>query len=76
MLHVCSIFVCIVIKIQWLPLILNGKSTGKALVCLYEQISFICYLFDLGFVLKFCYLNYTKKCSAFCLSKNKRPFHL
>ncbi len=55
MLHVCSIFVWIMIKMQWLPLILNGKSTDKALFCLYEEISFICvtYLFDLGLVLKF-----------------------
>ncbi len=55
MLHVCSIFVWIVIKIQWLPLILNGKSTDKALFCLYEEIHFICvtYVFDLGLVLKF-----------------------
>ncbi len=55
MFHVCSIFVWIVIKMQWLPLILNGKSTDKALVCLYEEISFICvtYLFDLELVLKF-----------------------
>ncbi len=39
---------------QWLPLILNRKSTDKALFCLYEEIYFICvtYLFDLGFVLK------------------------
>ena len=55
MLHVCSIFVWIMIKMQWLPLILNGKSTDKALFCLYEEIYFICvtYLFDLGLVLKF-----------------------
>ncbi len=35
--------------------VFNGKSTDKALVCLYEEIYFIgvtC-LFDLGFVLKF-----------------------
>ncbi len=40
---------------QWLLLILNGKSTDKALFCLYEEIYFICvtYLFDLGLVLKF-----------------------
>ncbi len=38
------------IKIQGFPLILNGKSTDKALFCLYEDIFFICvtYLFDLG----------------------------
>ncbi len=35
MLHVCSIFVWIMIKMQWLLLILNGKSTDKALFCLY-----------------------------------------
>ncbi len=40
MLHVW-----IVIKIQLLSLILNGKSTDKALVCLYEDIYFMCYLF-------------------------------
>ncbi len=55
MLHVRCIFVWMMIKMQWLSLILNGKSTDKALVCLYEEISFICVtcLFDLGFVLKF-----------------------
>ncbi len=53
MLHVCSIFVWIMIEMQWLPLILNGKSTDKALFCLYEEIYFICYLFDLELVLKF-----------------------
>ncbi len=44
-LHVYSIFACMIIKMQWLPLILNGKSTDKALFCLYEEIYFICYLF-------------------------------
>ncbi len=55
MLHVCSIFVWIMIKMQWLPLILNGKSTDKAFFCLYEERAFICviYLFDLELVLKF-----------------------
>ncbi len=55
MLHVCSIFVWMMIKMQWLPLILNGKNTDKALFCLYEEIYFIGvnYLFDLGIVLKF-----------------------
>ncbi len=40
---------------QGLPVILNGKCTDKALVCLYEEIYFDCvtYLCDLGFVLKF-----------------------
>ncbi len=54
MLHVCSIFVWIMIKMQRFPLILNEKSTDKTLFCLYEEISFICvtYLFDLRFVLK------------------------
>ncbi len=35
-------------------LILNGKSTDKALFCLYEDIYCICvtFLFDLGLVLK------------------------
>ncbi len=38
------------IKMQWLPLILNGKSTDKALSCLYEDSYYIyvSYLFDLG----------------------------
>ncbi len=37
------------IETQRFPLILNRKSTDKALVCLYEEIYFICvtYLFDL-----------------------------
>ncbi len=54
MLHICSIFVCIMIKMQWLPIILNGKRSDKALFCLYEDINFICvtYLFYLGLVLK------------------------
>ncbi len=54
MLHECSIFVWMMIKMQRLPLILNGKSTDKALFCLYEDIYFICviYLFDLGLLLK------------------------
>ncbi len=48
----CSIFVWI--KMQWLPIILHGKRTDKALFCLYEEIYFICvtYLFDLELVLK------------------------
>ncbi len=51
MKHLCLY----VIKMQWLPLIFNGKSTGKGLVCLYEEVFFICiiYLFDGGFVLKY-----------------------
>ncbi len=55
MLHVCSIFVWMMIEMQWLPLILNGQSKDKAVFCLYGEINFICvtYLFDLGFVLKF-----------------------
>ncbi len=54
MLHVRCIFVWMMIKMQWLPLILNGKSTDKALLCLYEEIYFICVtcLFDLELVLK------------------------
>ncbi len=79
----CSIFVWIMIKMQWMPLIINGKTTGKALVCLYEKIYFICiiYLFDLGLVLEFlilfCYLtyfNFTKKCAPFCLRNNEYNF--
>ncbi len=53
MLQVYSIFVWIMISMQWLPLILNGKSTDSALFCLYGEIYFICYLFDLRLVLKF-----------------------
>ncbi len=55
MLHVCSIFVWMMNKMQWLPLILNGKSTDNALFRLYEEVYFICYLFIfyLGLVLKF-----------------------
>ncbi len=52
---------------QWLPLILNGKSTDKSLVCLYEEISFICVtcLFDLiNFNLVLLYFNFTKKRAA------------
>ncbi len=54
---------------QWLTLILNGKSTDNALFCLYEEIGLICvtYLFDLGLVLKFqlvllLHLHYVKLC--------------
>ncbi len=55
MLHVCSIFVWMMNKMQRLSILLNGKSTDKALFCLYEEIYFICvtYLIDLGLVLKF-----------------------
>ncbi len=45
MLHVCSSFVWIMIKMQWLPQILNGKSTDKALFCLYEDNYFICVIY-------------------------------
>ncbi len=49
MLHACSIFVWIMVNIQWLHTILNRKSTDKALFCLYEEIYLIwvTYLFDL-----------------------------
>ncbi len=41
------------IKMQWLPLILNGKSTDKALFCLYE-VFILCVLFIwFGTFLKF-----------------------
>ncbi len=69
MLHVCSIFVWIVIKLQGFPLILKGKITDKALFYLYEDIYFICvtYIFDLGLVFKFqfsfIYITFT-----FCLA--------
>ena len=70
MLHVCSIFVWIMIKMQQLPRILNGKSTDKALFCLYEEIYFICttYLFDLGLVLKlqFSFVIYIYILFKFC----------
>ncbi len=54
MLHVCSISVWITIQMQRLPLIFNGKSTDRALFCLYEDICFNCvtYLFDFGLVFK------------------------
>ncbi len=39
-MYVASLF-ALCLKILWLPLILNEKSTDKALVCLYE-IYFIC----------------------------------
>ncbi len=39
------IFVWIMITMQWLPLILNGKSTDKALFYLYEGIYFICVIY-------------------------------
>ncbi len=53
MLHVCIIFVWIVIKTQWLPLILNRKSSGKALASDFREISFsfIMHLFALEFIL-------------------------
>ncbi len=41
MLHAYIFFVWIMITMQWLPLILNRKSPGKALVCLNEDIYFI-----------------------------------
>ncbi len=41
MWHVYSNFVWITITMQWFPLILNGKSTDKALFCLYEEIYFM-----------------------------------
>ncbi len=58
MLYVCSICVWIMIKMQWLPLILNGKSTDKALFCLYEDICVIYLIW--GFVLNFlfCFVIY------------------
>ncbi len=45
MLHACSIFAWMMIKMQWLPLILNGKTTDKALFCFYEDFYFIWDLF-------------------------------
>ncbi len=49
-LHVCSIFVWMMIKIQWLPLIWNGKSL---ILFIWRYLFYLCYLFDLGLVLKF-----------------------
>ncbi len=43
MLQTWSIFVWIMIKMQGLSLILNGKSTEKAL--LYEEMYFICVIY-------------------------------
>ncbi len=40
-----GIMIWIMIKMQWLPLILIGKSTDKALFCLYEEIYFICVIY-------------------------------
>ncbi len=58
------------IKIQWLPLILNGKSEDKALFCLYEEIYLIwvTYLFDFGLILKFkfCFVIYIYIIFTFC----------
>ncbi len=45
MLQAWSIFVWIMIKMQGLPLILNGKSTEKALFCFYEDIYLICVIY-------------------------------
>ncbi len=42
MLYVCSIFVWIMMQV--FPLILNGKSTNKALFCLYEDICFVLFI--------------------------------
>ncbi len=44
-LYVFSVFVWNVIKMQWLPLILNEKSTDYALDCLYEDNYFICIIY-------------------------------
>ncbi len=61
---------------QWSPPILNGKSTDKALFCLYEDISFICvtYLFDLGLVLKlkFSFVIYSYIIYTLLFSRRKR----
>ncbi len=61
---------------QCLPPILNGKSTDKALFCLYEDISFICvtYLFDLGLVLKlkFSFVIYSYIIYTLLFSRRKR----
>ncbi len=51
MLHVCSIFVWIMIKIQRLPLILHGKSADKPQFIYMNR--FILFLFNFDLVLLF-----------------------
>ncbi len=46
------------IKMQWLPLILNGKSTDKALFGLYEDIHFIWIWACFKFKKIYIYLHY------------------
>ncbi len=78
MLHVYGISVWITIQMQRLPLILNGRSTDRALLCSYEEIYFICvtYLFDFGLVFKlqfsfviYIYIRFTFSYLAEPLSK-------
>ncbi len=52
MLHVCSIFVWMMIQMQWLPLILNGKSKESYFVYMKRFILFVLLIY-LGLVLKF-----------------------
>ncbi len=40
-MYAASLFM---IKMQRLPLILEGQSTEKALFCLYEDMYFICFI--------------------------------
>ncbi len=72
MLHLCSIFVWIVIKIQWLPLILNGKRTGKTFVYMKRFILFV--LIDWGFVLKFQFTVYKLQFNIFQFHKEMCSF--
>ncbi len=56
------------IKMQWLPLILNGKSKTKPLFCLYEEIiDWVTNLFDFGlFKIQFCFVIYIYIIFTFC----------
>ncbi len=72
MLHVRSIFVWIMIKMQWLPLILNGKGADKALFFYMKR--FILFVFFIYFIWGiFLNVNLVVICIyiifLFCLSK-------
>ncbi len=61
------------ITMQWLPLILKGKSTDKAYVCLYEEIYFYWGLFKnslLVFVI-YIYIIFKFIAEAFIQSESK-----
>ncbi len=53
MLNVCSIFVWMMIKMQWLPLILMERAQTKPYFFIWRDLFDLCYLFDLGLVLTF-----------------------